>query len=369
MKDGFGREIDYMRISITDRCNLRCRYCMPHGVETLPKWNILSLEEIQAIAVCAASLGVRYIKVTGGEPLVRKDCCALVRALKNIPGIEQVTLTTNGVLLGRFLEELKASGIDGINVSLDTLNPALYEQITGADGLETVLNSVKEAAALHIPVKINAVSMDLGEDNWAGLLELGRDLPVDVRFIELMPIGFGKDFPSIDHRQLLAQVKARYPGLEKDPRFHGPGPSVYYRIPGFAGSLGLISAIHGKFCSTCNRVRLTSQGYLKTCLCYEDGADLRAALREEASRYGASEAGKADTAAGAAADSAVEDAADPKKSDAHFHWPTGLAPNDAALQKKLRTVMAEAIGRKPSAHCFEHPQDMTEEAIMASIGG
>lgn len=357
MKDSFGRNIDYMRISITDRCNLRCKYCMPNGVECLSRREILSLEEIKAIGICAARLGIRHIKVTGGEPLVRKDCCQLVKMLKAIPGIEKVTITTNGVLLEQYLEPLLEAGIDGINISLDTLDPSVYEKITGSRCLEDVMKTVEKAAFLPVPVKINAVSIDFddmdgqaceglggsGAKSLGGtkqLMELTRRYPVDVRFIEMMPIGYGKQFKTMNHKELLADMYQAYPGLEEDHSPHGYGPAVYYRIPGAMASIGLISAIHGKFCNDCNRVRLTSQGYLKTCLCYEDGVDLRAILRQ-----------------------GVEQ----PEGEGHYHWP--LSPEDGNLQKRLEDAMRQAIENKPAAHCFERPGMITESHNMIAIGG
>ena len=160
MKDRMGREIDYMRFSITDRCNLRCKYCMPEGIDCMPRWDVLSLEEFEAIAIAAASLGIKKIKVTGGEPLARKSCPQLVKMLKNIPGIEKVTLTTNGVQLDQYLDQLLDAGLDAINVSLDTVDPVLYEKITGRDKLADVMRFIEKAESLPIPVKINAVSID-----------------------------------------------------------------------------------------------------------------------------------------------------------------------------------------------------------------
>lgn len=338
MQDSMGRTIDYMRISITDRCNLRCKYCMPYGTECVPRSDILTLEEFETVAVCGAGLGIRHIKVTGGEPLVRKDCCQLVRRLKAVPGIEKVTITTNGVLLGQYLDELTDAGIDGINISLDTMNRRLYREITGTDALETVMNVIKRASGLSIPVKVNSVSIDFEQGGseggisaslgWQTLAELAREYPVDVRFIEMMPIGYGKNFKTIDHKELLESMKTVYPGLEKDNARHGFGPAVYYRIPGFQGSLGLISAIHGPFCGSCNRVRLTSQGYLKSCLCYDDGVDLRAILR------------------GGAESASLKE-----------------------IQKKLSQAMEQAIAGKPAAHCFENPDRITEAHNMIAIGG
>lgn len=340
LRDQWGREIDYMRISITDRCNLRCCYCMPCGIRCVPMEEILTLEEYAGIAACAAALGISKIKITGGEPLVRLGCCELVRMLKGTDGIDKVTITTNGILLGRYLKELLEAGIDGINISLDTLDPDLYRALTGGGDLNQVLDALRETVTAcksrNIPVKINAVSLDLKEaagqlgcgyegTGWTELLELARRYPLDVRFIEMMPIGCGKQYRSVDHQKLVDELKDRYPRMERDERIHGYGPAVYYRIPGFLGSVGFISAIHGKFCSSCNRVRLTSKGYLKTCLCYEDGADLREILRGSGS------------------------------------W--------EQREIRLLDAMRKAILGKPKAHCFEHPEQMTETGHMARIGG
>lgn len=326
MKDRYGREIDYMRISITDRCNLRCKYCMPEGVPFVPMERILTLEEMCRVAECAAALGIRKIKVTGGEPLVRKGCCHFVQMLKSIPGIEKVTLTTNGVLLGQYLDELVKNGIDGINISLDTRNRQLFQEITGSDCLLEVMSAIETASKLSIPVKVNAVSLDLGEENWQSIVELAREYPVDVRFIEMMPIGYGKQFSVVNHQELMEKIKKTYPEMMPDHQAHGFGPAVYYRIPGFKGSVGFISAIHGKFCDSCNRVRLTSQGFLKTCLCYEEGVDLRVVLRDE-------------------------------------------RLTEAERDREMERQMRQAIFGKPAAHCFEKPAEITESKVMASIGG
>ncbi len=346
MKDLRGREIDYMRISITDRCNLRCRYCMPEGIESHPRWEILSLEEIEAAAACAAGLGIRHIKITGGEPLVRKDCCSLIKRVKEVKGIEKVTITTNGLLLRKYLPDLLEAGIDGINISLDTLNRQRYLALTGFDGLHEVMEAIKEVSALPIPVKINAVSLELGgdqeEQDWRKLTGLAKEFPVDVRFIEMMPIGYGKQFKTINHKELLEAMKKVFPDMEEDKRQHGFGPAVYYKIPGFSGSIGFISAIHGKFCDSCNRIRLTSEGYLKPCLCYEEGVDLRRVLRDGAQFQG--ETG-------------------------HYIWPYRDNPCEEGLQKRLRAVMKAAIEAKPAAHCFEKPEQITESHGMSSIGG
>lgn len=335
MIDSFGRNIDYMRISITDRCNLRCRYCMPDGVEWLPMADILSYEEIGRVCRAAARLGIRHLKITGGEPLVRKGCPELIGSLKTIPGIEAVTITTNGILLEQHLDRLKLAGVDGINVSLDTLDRRQFADLTGFDRLDQVLSGIRRAVDAGFKVKVNAVSLKLDRDGdgsygWERLAGLAREYPLDVRFIEMMPIGYGKQFETVDHQKLLEQMRQVFPDMETDTAKHGFGPAVYYRVPGFQGSLGLISAIHGKFCGQCNRVRLTSTGYLKTCLCYEDGVDLRPVLRG------------ADTGAGDGPDGGGQE---------------------------LCRVMEQTIYGKPGAHCFEEPERITEGHNMSSIGG
>lgn len=319
MRDSYGREIDYMRISITDRCNLRCVYCMPKKVPSVPMAEILTFEEIQKIAACGARLGIRHLKVTGGEPLVRKGCTSLVGMLKAVPGIETVTLTTNGIYLREHLSDLVDAGIDGINISLDTLDRECYRQLTGFDALPQVLEALKEAADAKIRIKVNAVSIQgLNEKNWRQVIEIARRYPVDVRLIEMMPIGYGQQFQTVDHQVLLSQMRKEYPEMERDSSKHGWGPAVYWKIPGFLGSIGFISAIHGKFCGSCNRLRLTAQGFLKPCLCYEEGIDLKAILR-----------------------------------------------GGGSLEDAMRTE----ILRKPKAHCFEAPEKMTEHHLMQRIGG
>ena len=325
MKDQYGRKIDYIRISVTDRCNLRCRYCMPEGMPLSSMGDLLTFEEIREAAQAAAALGISHVKLTGGEPLVRRDVVSLVRMLKQIEGISQITLTTNGTLLEKQLDGLVLAGLDAVNISLDTLDPGTYRQITGTDAVATVLSAIDAACHAGIRTKVNAVSLDLCEGEWKTLVELAKDRPVDVRFIEMMPIGFGKSFPVISHSDLFAMMKKEWPDMKKDSAFHGFGPAVYYRIPGYRGSVGLISAIHGKFCDSCNRVRLTSKGYLKSCLCYDSGIDLRKILR------------------------------------------SGLPEKER--KEMLLADMQRAIFEKPRAHCFEDKDSITEQSSMNAIGG
>ena len=285
MKDSLGREIEYMRISVTDRCNLRCRYCMPHDVEFIPHGDILSYEEILKICLAAKELGIRRFKITGGEPLVRKGCLDFIRALKAMDGVEQVTLTTNGILLGEYVEELAKAGIDGINVSLDSLSRERFLAITGKDALEQVLDSLEKSFQAGIHTKINCVPLnDLKEQEIEQFLDISRFKKIDVRFIEMMPIGFGREYTGMGLAHIKNVIMKLYPNGETVTKRLGNGPAKYYHPDGFAGSIGFIEAIHGKFCSSCNRVRLTSEGFLKTCLYYNHGTDLRGLLRSGASK-------------------------------------------------------------------------------------
>ena len=326
MKDLYDRKLNYMRMSITDRCNLRCRYCMPNGVsEKVPMTEILRYEELVEIAEAAVSCGITRFKVTGGEPLVRKDCAAFVGMLKKLSGVEQVTMTTNGVLLSENLPALVAAGLDAVNVSLDTLQPARFREITGVDALGAVKTGIQEALAAGLHVKINAVlQRDANASEWMDLVSLAQSDPIDVRFIEMMPIGYGRNFDAVYNEELRAALKECFPGTVEDPRIHGNGPATYLHIPGFQGSIGFISPIHGKFCGQCNRIRLTSMGKLKPCLCYGDTIDIRPIFTEQ----------------------------DP-----------------AERQALLKKAIHEAVRRKLEAHCCEELSEITEQKEMVEIGG
>lgn len=331
MIDLYGRTIDYLRVSITDRCNLRCRYCLPGGEETVAadQERYLNLEEVLRVCQAAERIGIRKFKITGGEPLVRQDCLELIRRLKELPETEAVTLTTNGVLLQKALPELKRLSIDGINVSLDTLKPERFSGIAGlcTDGRETwkqVFEAVKEGAALGIPMKINCVPIrGLNEDEILDFVALTRELPVDVRFIELMPIGAGKAFRGMSRLELLEVIRNAWPEFQKTEEKRGNGPAVYGRIPGSQGCVGFIEAIHGKFCGSCNRLRLTSEGFLKPCLYYKKGVELKTLLRKEAGN------------------------------------------------EKLEEALRQAVLQKPESHHFQEkdPKHQAEERFMARIGG
>ena len=312
-----------MRISVTDRCNLRCRYCMPDGIERIPMSDLLSYEEIAFVCRQAADLGIGSFRITGGEPLVRKGCVRLVSMLKETPGVRRVTMTTNGVLLGEHLNGLLDAGLDAVNISLDTLDRGQYKAITGMDELDRVLASIRRAAG-KLPVRINCViCREINDDAPGELATLARDLPVDVRFIELMPIGAAKGLETVPNASTLARIEEQYGKTTESPGGDGDGPAVYRRADGFTGRIGFISAMHGKFCAACNRLRLTSVGELKPCLCYADTVPLREILRD------------------------------------------GAADKEERIREKIR----EAVRLKPQAHCFERRENVTEEKEMVRIGG
>lgn len=282
MKDRFGREIDYMRVSVTDRCNLRCIYCMPEkGVPCVSHKDILSYDEITRVCRIGTYLGITRIKLTGGEPLVRRDLPKLVGMLKEIPGIEQVTLTTNGIFLNDNINELVSNGLDAVNISIDTLDPKQYRKITRRGELKEAIAGLDAAIAYpDLKVKINCVPLrEIPLDTYVQLAAMTADIKIDVRFIEMMPIGLGKNFPGVSSKEIYSELKKRFGDAVPCTGRFGNGPAVYVRFPGFRGKVGFIDAVTHKFCSSCNRVRLTSEGCLKLCLQYGGGADLKRLLR------------------------------------------------------------------------------------------
>ena len=323
MLDRYGRVINYLRISVTDRCNLRCCYCMPEGVQDVGMKNILTFEEIWEIVRTGVSLGITHIRITGGEPLVRKGCVNLIRGIREIPGLETITMTTNGVLLGNYAKQLKEAGVDGVNISLDTLDPEEFFKITGKRELQEVLAGIRAAKTAGLPVKLNAVNRK--ELDPIPLVRYAQEENLPIRFIEMMPVGYGKKYVGRSNEELRETLEAVCGNAEcmtnrEELSRMGSGPAVYYQFSDLKVPVGFISAIHGKFCDTCNRVRLTAEGYLKLCLCYDEGEDLRRVLRE-------------------------------------------------GEKENLRTIMEQTIFRKPAAHCFEHPAEMTETHEMVKIGG
>ena len=284
MFDRYQREIHYLRLSVTDLCNLRCRYCMPDGVEKLEREAVLTYEEFLRLAALFAQCGIDTVRVTGGEPLVRKNVAQLVAGLKAIPGIRTVTMTTNGILLAQQLPALLAAGLDSVNISLDTLRPEVFRQITARDEFAAVQAGLQAALESGIPVKLNCVPQaGVNEGELEDLAALAENRPLQVRFIEMMPIGYGAAMPCISGPELRQRFARRGPELQPLAEADGgDGPAVSYTVPGWQGSIGFIAAVHGKFCASCNRVRLTSQGFLRPCLASEAGCDLRALLRSGA---------------------------------------------------------------------------------------
>ena len=265
MKDTFEREITYLRISLTDLCNLRCAYCMPpEGVKKKPREQILSLEEIAGIAREAVGLGIKKIRLTGGEPLVRRGVLPLCRELRRIPGLRELTLTTNGLLLPGMAGELRDAGVDRVNISLDTLDPEKYRRITRGGCLGEALAGIQAARDAGLtPLKLNCVLIGgFNDDEVPALAALTEGEPVEVRFIELMPIGDTAGFGPEAYLPCQA-VLERLPQLEP---VEGAGVAERFRLPGAAGTVGLIRPLSRCFCPQCDRIRLTADGRLKPCL-------------------------------------------------------------------------------------------------------
>ncbi len=282
--DSFGRSINYLRISVTDRCNLRCLYCMPpEGVPQISHSEILSYEEIQTIAHAAAELGMNRIRLTGGEPLVRAELPKLVRMLSQTEGIEELFLTTNGTFLKRHAPELKQAGLTRVNVSLDTLKADKFRYITRLGELKDVLEGIEAARDAGLqPVKINTVVMrGINDDEVLDFAKMTYKDGWHVRFIELMPFKDVAEFvPSIELRQHIELLGK----LEPCTPIIGSGPAMYYRLSGAAGTIGFISPVTElSFCSRCNRIRLSPDGRLRPCLLAEDEIDLKTPLRNNAS--------------------------------------------------------------------------------------
>ena len=275
MQDTFGREIDYLRISVTDLCDLRCRYCMPpEGVKKQSHRDILSLEEIEEIARAAVTLGVKKLRLTGGEPLLRRGIVGLCEKLSAIPGVEELALTTNAVRLPELAKPLKAAGVRRVNISLDTLNAEKYRAITRCGDIDSAFAGIRAAVEAGLtPLKLNTVLIGgFNDDEIPALTDLTKKYPVEVRFIELMPIGDAAPFPGGAYLPCTA-VTERCPELV--PIENGRGVAERYRFPGAPGTVGLIRPISCSFCGSCSRIRLTADGYLKPCLHSKEEIPLR----------------------------------------------------------------------------------------------
>jgi len=328
MYDRFGREIDYLRISVTDRCGLNCRYCKNEDFRLLDKDELLTDDELIRTASVMAGLGIKHIRLTGGEPLDREGITELTGRLVNTKGIISVDMTTNGLKLAQCASALAAAGLNGVNVSLDTVDESRFRMICGdregasdSGYVSRILDGIDAALEAGLKVKINTVFTRINRDDWESMALLAKERSVDVRFIELMPLGAWQPADHVPVSWLKEQLITAFPKAQKLDGRRGSGPAVYYRIPGFKGCIGFISAVGDKFCDRCNRIRLTAEGGLKPCLCLGDKLDLKGMLRNDRS------------------------------------------------DQELSEAIKRAIYEKPREHCFETPELVTEHMSMSAIGG
>ena len=284
--DSFQRQINYLRISVTDRCNLRCIYCSVGSVPHLPRSEILSYEEIGRVVRVAASMGINKVRLTGGEPLLRPNLSKLVWMLSQIEDIDDISLTSNGTLLSKYAVELKEAGLKRVNVSLDTLREDRFKRITGRDKLGEVLSGIKAARGAGLqPVKINMVVLrGINDDEIIDLARMSTSQGWHVRFIEFMPFGTPKDeaLDTVSAQEIQERIQS-LGKLEPYTGKTGDGPARYYRLPGARGTIGFITPMTEHFCHSCNRLRLTSDGQLRPCLLDDDEVNLKEPLRNEAS--------------------------------------------------------------------------------------
>lgn len=282
MKDSNNRTIKYMRLSVTDMCNFRCQYCMPENYDT--PTHKLSLADIKLIASNLNQLGITKVKLTGGEPLVRNDISEIVSILKNECNIEEVTLTTNGVLLDQHLDNLIAAGLDAITISIDTVDKDRFNNLVRRDQFERVIANIKLASQSSIAnIKLNVVPLQsFGDQNIIELIEFANEHQLPIRFIEMMPIGLGRKFPGYDYQSLLTIIENSYKQGKQSTTNHGNGPAKYFKFPSLDVEVGIISALSDKFCDNCNRIRVTSTGHLKQCLHYNYNIDLVEVLNQPA---------------------------------------------------------------------------------------
>jgi len=323
MLDKFGRNIDYLRISVTEKCNLKCIYCIDEN-STLNSCNneTLSDDEICKIVKECASLGIKKIRITGGEPLVRKNIENLIYRLKSINGIEEIYITTNGVLLKDKIEVLKKNGLTGVNISLDSLAEERFKKLTKFNKLSDVLFSIDKALDLGLKVKINTVIIDdINKDEIIDFVNLTKYKNLDIRFIELMPIGAAKKYKGTNNEEILNIINNNFKNIKVENKSKRSGPASYIKIENYKGKIGFISPISSCFCENCNRIRLTSNGFLKKCLHYNYGVDLKKYIRNNIS------------------------------------------------DKDLNTLIYNNIYDKPQKHLFMEECDNKENKYMNQIGG
>jgi GTP 3',8-cyclase len=323
MIDRWKRNIDYLRISVTDKCNLRCTYCMPkEGLQFIPEHKLLSNEEIVRVVKSAAELGITKVRITGGEPLVREGIVEIVRDIKAILGIKEVCITTNGILLGKYAEALVEAGLGRVNISLDTLRADAYSSITRGGDLNKVLEAIEVSIMKGLKVKLNVVVVKgFNEEDIFDLVEMAEQKPIDVRFIELMPIGQGKQNKGLSTAELKELILTKKDLKPCEVLSSQAGPAKYFKTEKGVGRIGFISPMSHSFCENCNRIRITAEGFLKQCLHWKHGTDLREILR-----------------------SGVSD-------------------------EKLRDIISEGIFNKPEQHNFKDNSLDSDERSMYEIGG
>lgn len=324
MKDRFQREIDYLRLSVTDNCNLRCIYCMEEdSCDFLESNNKITDDEIIRIVEASAKLGIRKIRVTGGEPLIRPNIVDLIGRINNIQGIEEIYLTTNGILLYDKIEALVNNGLKGVNISLDSLREDRFNKITRREGFSKVLEAIDKAIELGVKVKLNIVIInDINKDEIIDFVKLTIDKKIDIRFIELMPIGVGKVNKGTSNKEILDIISSEFSEFEEIGREKKDGPAKYIKIKGALGKVGFISAMSNCFCEECNRIRLTSDGFLKQCLHFNYGINLKDAIR-----------------------------------------------NENITEEELEELIKENIYNKPEKHLFKEKNTNEEIRLMNQIGG
>ena len=318
MIDSFGRNIDYMRVSLTDKCNLNCIYCRSNCDKAY--LDTMSADEIIRIINIMADIGIHKIKLTGGEPLLRKDFEYILESISKIPKIEDVTLTTNGIYLKKYVNILKKYNIKSINISLDTLDREDYKRITGFDYVENVKSSIEYAIKSGFNIKINSVVMKDFNENIFELAEMARNNKVSVRFIELMPMGEGRKYKYIQGSAVIKKLEEKYGKFIKTD-YKSNGPCVYYKNNSFKGMIGFISAVSDCFCSQCNRIRMTSDGFIKLCLYYNKGINIKELI------------------------------------------------NNGATDNEIKNAIKHIISQKPESHHFGIIDENSEAKNMVQIGG
>lgn len=321
--DQHGRHINYLRLSVTDRCNLRCTYCMPAGgVDLLPRTNLLSFEELLRVAAAAVATGIEKIRITGGEPLVRKGLIPFLSQLSSLPALRELVLTSNGLLLVEQAAELKRAGVQRLNISLDSLHPATFAAITRGGDFEKVWAGIAAAEAVGLPVKLNMVVMrGVNDDELLDFAALTQDRKIAVRFIEQMPTVLGAPDAGdiVSGREILSRLGQAFQ-LETLVRSARCGPAQTFRIVGAAGTLGLITPISGHFCGDCNRLRVSAAGLARSCLFGNESVDLKDAL---------------------------------------------MSSENIVLEQTLR----ELVANKPARHQLQRVEETPADFAMAMIGG